>query len=95
MRDLEEQHANASDSVAMATQIQQDELVDDNSIDAINNGSPPKPCLFTQMKDPNGYNCCIISKAQIDSILLTEFLHRKAIQQSKMLALDSKILKLA
>ena len=52
------------------------------------------PSLLSSMKDPQGYNACILSKDWIDSILTGDFLNCKGMQQAKMLNQSSKVLKM-
>jgi len=54
----------------------------------------PRPPLFTKMKDPAGYNARLLSVARIKSILMTDFIARKKLMQSKMMSQPSKMVKL-
>jgi len=51
------------------------------------------PPAFSQMYDKCGYNAKLLSWSQVNSILRTEFAHRKEIQDSKMRGLTATILK--
>jgi hypothetical protein len=50
--------------------------------------------LFSKMADRNGYNAKVLSQERIDCILMTDFLNRKAVSQSKMLGLACEVLKI-
>jgi len=54
----------------------------------------PTPPLFTKMKDPAGYNARLLSVSRIESILMTDFMARKKLMQSKMMSQPSKMVKL-
>jgi len=98
---LEEQIEEASNNVAVE-QCVADQIAEEEGASA---PAPPpdanirtceipeRPHLFTKMKDPQGYNARILSLSRIESIQMTEFLHRKPMQLSKMVCLPSKILK--
>ena len=55
---------------------------------------PKLPPMFSAMTDPNGYNARFLSMARTDSILMTEYQHRKPVQVGKMLGLTAEILKI-
>jgi len=55
---------------------------------------PPKPPLFTKMKDNTGYNARLLSTSRIESILMTDFMSCKKLMQSKMMSQPSKMVKL-
>jgi hypothetical protein len=52
------------------------------------------PGMFSKMDDPEGYNARFLTKSRIDSILATEYHHRKPVQLGKMLGLTGVILKI-
>jgi hypothetical protein len=79
--------------VALDTAIVQ-QMVEDGEAKAPVVEDPPKPPAFSEMMDRNGYNARILSEGRIDCILMTDFMHRKSMQMSKMLGIDSEILKL-
>ena len=97
---LEEQIEEASNNVAVeqcvAEQIAEEEGADSSdtpTTDTATEDIPERPLLFSKMKDPRGYNARMLSLSRIESIQMTEFLHRKPMQLSKMVCLPSKILK--
>ena len=52
---------------------------------------PPK---FSNLKDRMGYNAQFIGTSRIDSVITTEFNHRKKITINKMMAIPAKVLKI-
>ena len=53
-----------------------------------------KPAMLSKFDDQNGYNGLVLSKYRIDSIVMTEFFHRKGLQDAKMRGIHAEILKL-
>ena len=56
--------------------------------------SPTLPPMFSTMTDNGGYNARFLSMKRIDSVLNTEFQHRKPVQLGKMYGLSGQILKM-
>jgi len=54
----------------------------------------PKPSLFAKMKDPTGHGARLLSASRIESVLMTGFVTRKQLMQSKMMSQPSKMVKL-
>jgi sentrin-specific protease 1 len=55
---------------------------------------PLLPELFSKMEEPTAYNARFLSKSRIDSILATEYHHRRPVQLGKMFGLTGVILKI-
>jgi hypothetical protein len=49
---------------------------------------------FSAINDKSGYNVRVLSSGRIDCILMTDFLNRKPLQQSKMIGQSSQVLKM-
>ena len=54
----------------------------------------PRPPLFTKMKDAAGCDARLLSALRIESVLMTDFVARKQLMQSKMIFQPSKMVKL-
>lgn len=52
------------------------------------------PPLFSRMFDKEGYNCRVLLKSQIDSIVSNEFAHRKQVMVAKMRGFGAETLKM-
>ena len=53
-----------------------------------------EPILFSEMTSTIGHSARFLSTAQVNSILETEFRHRKPMQEAKMMGLSGEIVKL-
>jgi len=84
------------ESIAPAVLEGEDKLSD---VEAMQPRAPqPKPPteleLFSEMTCPTGYNARFMSTSQVNSILETEFRHRKPMQEAKMMGLSGEIFKM-
>jgi hypothetical protein len=89
IRELEEQLSEAEAAVELGRIVTEQMAANGE----ITESETPQPPLFSKMLDCEGYNGKVLSKDRIDCILMTDFLHRKAIQQSKMMGLGAEVLK--
>ena len=67
---------------------------DDGPVDEPVEESDPKFPVFSKMKDVKGYNARLLSAARIESLLMTDFMNRKKLMQSKMMSQESVMCKM-
>jgi hypothetical protein len=90
LRDLEDQLA------VVESQLELEEAVNNEMVEAGEPVTEEKVQLpsFSTMYDRHGYNCRVLKAGRIDQLLTTDFLHRKPMQQSKMMGLSCEVLKI-
>ena len=52
------------------------------------------PPTFWTMLNPVGYNAKVLSRDRIECIQMTDFIHRKPVQKSKMVGLSAEVIKI-
>jgi hypothetical protein len=84
------------DWIAVEIDIEEDEMAKNTTADgtvkplAIEKRIPP----FSPLLDSDQYNARVISKGTIDRIVVTDFQHRKAVQENKMRGIKASALKI-
>jgi hypothetical protein len=76
--------------------IQEDELAENTTVDGTVKPPPIQRRIpaFLPLLDCDRYNVRVITKSTIDRIVVTDFQHRKAVQENKMRGIKSSVLKI-
>jgi hypothetical protein len=93
IKDLEEQVAAVEGHLELETAIDIELEADDEQVLGTTIAEEMLP-KFSGIYDRSGYNCRVLKAGRIEQLLMTDFLHRKPMQQSKMLGLPCEILKI-
>jgi hypothetical protein len=92
VRELEEQLSEAEAALNLQRIVTEEMAVNGEGI--VEEEDDSRPPTFSRMLDKSGYNGKVLSKDRIDCILMTDFIHRKPIQQAKMMGLSAEVLKI-
>ena len=83
--------SSIEDSLAVASDMEEEE---EPPVTTAPSESASRPSLFSGMTDPTGCNARFLSTSQVNTILETEFRHRKPVQEAKMMGLSGEMHKI-